>query len=166
MPPQRQEISSIATAAANGVLRLALQKSEPRRLALLFLTLACALAMNVFRHFAGGKVMQGQTFALRLAVLAAVAGYAVALLTAVRRANRAERLVPTWTWIVSTVIESLYPTIALFIVEVSSRIDPIEALSGPAILLYAIVIVLAILRMRPELCALCGCSVRADMPSC
>lgn len=150
------QAESVDHAAANGMLRRALQRSEPRRLALMFLVLLIALGSNLARHFLGGKVMQGETFVLRLSLLGLVAVYGISLLLAVRRAIAADRLLPEPVWIGSTVFEALFPTVALFIVEVSGRISPLEALTAPALLSYPVVIGLSILRMRPWLCVLSG----------
>lgn len=156
MSQPQSETRTIADASANGVLRVALQGSEPRRIAVLLGVLVFDLLTNVFRHVTGGKIMQGETYVLRLVLLGAVAAYALALLRMVRRANARQELLPAWTWLASAVIEALYPSLAVLIVLLSGHTGPFEGLTAPALLLYPIMIVLSILRMRPALCAVSG----------
>src|SRR5262249_38092148 len=104
--PSESDSRPIDAAAANGVLRLALQQSEPRRLALVLIMVGCGFMINMCRYLLGGKVMQGETLALRMALLGFIAVYALLLLALVRRENRAGRLIPYWLWAVSTIIEA------------------------------------------------------------
>ncbi|MCK6456035.1 MAG: serine/threonine-protein phosphatase [Phycisphaerae bacterium] len=144
------------SAAADERLHLAIQSSEPRRLCLLLVVIALACGTDLVRHFTGGKVMQGQTFVLRMALLAITGVYALALLRLVRRANGANRLLPVGLWAATTAFEALVPTIAVAEVVISGRESRLDALSAPAILLYGIVIALSIVRMRPWLCLVSG----------
>lgn len=143
-------------AIANGELRRHLQFSESRRLVLILLIVAILAALNVFRNLTDGQVMQGETFALRLALLGVLAAYAAALIYWLRRFNQQGRLMPSWVWVLGCVAESLAPTLAIAIVLASGRVEPIEAMRAPALLLYGVFMVLTVLRMRPWLCVLSG----------
>ena len=142
--------------ASNGALRLAMQRSEPRRLALLLGILAVSLILAKVRYFSGGKVMQGWTFVFALALIALAGAYAIWLLIVVRRATARGVALPLWVWALTVVWECSFPTLSILIQQGSGRLDPLDALTVPAVLLYGAIITLTILRMRPWLCLLAG----------
>lgn len=150
------EASPVTDADANGAMRLALQRAEPRRLALLLLVVGLAFALSAVRRATGGKAMQGMGFALVLTLLAVMVGYAVAFRTIVGRANQRGRLLPAWMSAMSTIVEALFPTAAIFMLVEGGQVRPLEAVTAPSLVFYGVINVLTILRMRPWLSLLCG----------
>jgi len=143
-------------ADGNGALRLALQQSEGRRLAIFLLVVILALALGLIRGMAGGPASRGVGLRFILGLFFAMIGYAAAMRTLVQRSIARGRLLPNWAWGVSTVIEALFPTAALFMAATEGRTRPLETLGAPALVYYGIINVLTVLRMRPWLSVLCG----------
>ncbi len=153
----RSDTSPKAETVDNRSLHLGLQQSEGRRLSLLLVVLAATAGLGVLRHEMGGLVLGiPSVFVARMALWAAVAGYALLLLALVRRANQRSVLLPTWLWGVTSVLESLVPTAALWILLKWAPVDPLQLLTAPVILLYGIFIVVSVLRLRPWLSLLAG----------
>lgn len=136
--------------------RLASQKSEIRRLLLLFGIVGVLLVLTLVRHATGGIAMQGKAFGITLAVLAGVACYVAVFLFAVRRADREKRLLPAWVWICSVLAEASLPTFALMMLFRWTPLGPLQAIAAPAILLYGIFAVANVLRLSPRLSWLFG----------
>jgi serine phosphatase RsbU (regulator of sigma subunit) len=143
-------------AVTNGALRLALQKCEGRRLAVLLALVAVTVVVGLVRHFTGGLALGGAAFPPTMGLLAFAVAYAIVLLVVVRRANARGDLLPVRLWAFSVVIESLLPTVAILILQRWSALPPLEALTAPALVQYGTLILLSILRMRPKLCLLSG----------
>ncbi|HOW88500.1 MAG TPA: PP2C family protein-serine/threonine phosphatase [Candidatus Omnitrophota bacterium] len=136
--------------------RLAIQKSEMRRLLLLLGVTGVMLLLMFARHFSGGKLMQGRAFLWSLMLTGIIACYAAGFLWIVNRANRSGRLLPQWFWTVGVIAESSVPTFALFCLVSLARLDPLKFVAAPAILLYGVFIAANILRLNPKLNLLFG----------
>lgn len=147
---------AIEDAASNGALRLALQRSEGRRLLLLLGLLGINLVVGVVRHLAGSGALGGAAFPPTIALVGLTAVYAAALVLVVRRANALGRLLPIGLWTITVVLESLVPTAAILILQRFRPISRLEALTAPALVAYGTLILLSILRLRPWLCLLSG----------
>jgi len=93
------------------------------------------------------------TFALLLAVMTA---YEAAWLRFVRRAIESDRVVSKATWTANIFLESLLPTIALFLELYTSFIGPVRALTSPVVLVYFLFILLSTLHLDPWLSRLAG----------
>ncbi|MFI5401668.1 MAG: PP2C family protein-serine/threonine phosphatase [Planctomycetota bacterium] len=143
-------------AVTNGALRLALQKSEGRRLAVLLALVAVIVVVGLVRHFTHGRALGGAAYAPTLGLLGFAVAYVVVLLVVVRRANARGDLLPVRLWVFSVVLESLLPTVAILILQIWSALPPLEALTSPALVQYGTLILLSSLRMRPNLCLLSG----------
>lgn len=143
-------------ADSNGALRLALQKCEGRRLAVLLAVVAVIVVVGLVRHFTHGSALGGAAFAPTLGLLGFAVAYVVVLLVVVRRANARGDLLPVRLWLFSVVFESLLPTVAILILLLRSALPPLEALTSPALVLYGTLILLSSMRMRPRLCLLSG----------
>ena len=142
-------------AASNGALRLALQRSEGRRLAVLLALVLVTFGVGLVRHLAHGRALGGAAFPPTMALVGLTVAYAFALLVVVRRANARGELLPVPVWAMSVVFESLVPTAAILILQLKSALPPLEALTAPALVQYGTLILLD-LRMRPRLCVLSG----------
>lgn len=153
--PHVSNVDREATAAGDE-LRLAMQRSEGSRLAILFTIVVIAGVSLLIRHAAGGSPVQGRPSLQILALVFGVALYAAILAIVVRRSNAARRLLPSSLWAASVVIEALFPTVAIATLIRGGQVTPREALASPAMLMYSVVILLSILRMRPWLCFMGG----------
>ncbi len=136
--------------------RLAIQRSEVKRLLILLGIVVATTVMIFVRNLTGGAVMRGHVFFWRLVLALVMAVYAACSLTIVRGANREARLLPSWIWVLGIVFESLIPTIAILIAVALSPLDPFHAIAVPAVLLYGIFISANILRLDPKLAFLSG----------
>jgi serine phosphatase RsbU (regulator of sigma subunit) len=136
--------------------RLASQKSEIKRLLLLFGIMGVLLILTIARHMAGGIAMQGKAFVLTLGILLLVACYVVVFLFAVRRADLEKRLLPKWVRVFSVIVEASLPTLALLMLVRLASIEPLKALVAPAILLYGVFAAANVLRLSPKLSWLFG----------
>jgi serine phosphatase RsbU (regulator of sigma subunit) len=143
-------------AVSNGALRLALQKSEGRRLGVLLLLLAVTFVVNVVRHRLRGDPLGGAVFVPLTALVLLLGGYAAALQVATRRATARGRLIRMPIWTASVVFESLVPTIAILILQRKGPLPKLDTLTSPALVQYGTFILLSILRLRPGLCLLGG----------
>ncbi len=141
--------------------RLASQKSEIRRLLLLFGIVGVLLVLTLARHATGGIAMQGKAFLLTLGTLFLVVCYVAVYFRAVRRADREKRLLPEWVWTVSVIAEASLPTFSIFMLVRLLPIGPLNALTAPAILLYGVFAVSNVLRLNPKLSWLFGCVAAA-----
>ena len=108
--------------------RLASQKSELRRILLLFGIVGVLLVLTLVRHAAGGIAAQGRPFLYTLVILAVVAAYSGVVFRIVRRADRDKRLLSGWVWSLSAIAEALFPTAALFCLVRFVPIEPLKAL--------------------------------------
>lgn len=136
--------------------RLAAQKSEIKRLLLLFGVVGVLLVLTLVRHAAGAIATQGKAFVFTIKLIVVVTCYTAIFFMAVQRAYREKRLLPVWVWIVSVIVEALLPTFALFMLVRLVPIDPLKALVAPAILLYGVFAVANVLRLDPKLSWLFG----------
>ena len=136
--------------------RLAMQRSEGRRAAVMLGVVGAILALAIFRHVTGGTIMQGATFVCSIAIILGAAAFEGALIVSARRANAQGRLISNSIWIIATIAEALLPTMAILVILLTSTLPPTEALTPPAMLVYGIVIGLSVLRLQPGLCMLAG----------
>ena len=89
-------------------------------------------------------------------LLAAMTAYEVVWLRFVKRAIGSDRQISTTTWTGSIFIESLLPTIAVFLQLYTTFPGPGRALTSPVVLAYFIFIVLSTLHLSPHLSRLTG----------
>ena len=153
---------NVEKVVSNGALRLALQRCEAGRLALLLGILGATLALVLVRYLVGGRAAGGQTAVLAVGLVVAAGVYAGGLLAVVRRATAGGRTLATWVWAASVVVECSIPTAAILVLAKSGRVTPLEALSAPVVLMYGAIITLSIVRMRPWLCVLAGFVAAAE----
>ena len=89
-------------------------------------------------------------------LLAAMTGYEWIWLRVVRRSIADGRQVSRLTWVVNVFLESLLPTIAIYLEIYTSLIGPSRALSSPVVLIYLLFILLSTLQLQPALSRLAG----------
>lgn len=131
--------------------RLRAQRSEQRRIGVMVGVLATLLVIVILRRLFHGVVMSNNSvFIPTIGFIIAVGIYEALMLGNVTRANRESRIIPNWRWILSAAIEVAAPLALLVILHVFSPRGEIAALSAPALLVLPIVILLSILRLRPN----------------
>ncbi|MBL8876252.1 MAG: PP2C family protein-serine/threonine phosphatase [Phycisphaerae bacterium] len=147
--------------SASQALEFAAQHSEARRLLLVAFVFGIFGSLAVLRAIAGVKSLFGDSiYAIIPCILLGVAS-ALAARAVVMRANRHNRLLPMWFWVVNLITELLIPTIGIFILIIDPQINGFEALGAPVVLTYAVLIVLSVLRLRVWLCFLAGSAAAA-----
>ena len=89
-------------------------------------------------------------------LLAAMIAYEVFWLKFVDQAIERSLEIPTATWTKNILVESLLPTIVLFLQIYTPHIGPDRALTSPAVLVYFLFIILSTLHLDPYLSRLSG----------
>ncbi len=135
-------------------LSAALQRSERLRIWLVAGLVGVMATITIVRHMLGGAILVGRTFTATLA-LAVVTG-ALALIGAylVGKAEREKRLLPGWFWALTVVVDTALPSALMVVLLTTSDLEPLRAVTAPAILVYPILACASVLRLRPELCVL------------
>ncbi len=154
MTPPSSGISGRGAGVAG--LQLELQRSEARRaeiLAAVFIVLGLS---TVVRHFLGGATLGGAAFFPTVLLSAGSVAWALALRRFTERATDQGRVLATWIWAGTVVVESFFPTAALLIQMHLSNVGQVDAVRSPAGLVYGVLAVTAVLRLRPILCELGG----------
>ncbi len=78
------------------------------------------------------------------------------MLREIKTALRYESEVAHETWVLNVLVESLIPTVALFLLLATQWFSPYQVLVAPAVLLYFLLIILSTLRLNPTLTLLTG----------
>jgi serine phosphatase RsbU (regulator of sigma subunit) len=131
--------------------RLAVQRSEEKRLVLLLGLFGVVLVVALARHLAGGIAMQGGGFTGALVMLVAATICFVSALWMVKRANKEGRLIPSWIWSAGLCIEAIIPTAAIWGLIRYVPIEPLRSVAAPALLIYGIFAVATVLRLNPRM---------------
>jgi serine phosphatase RsbU (regulator of sigma subunit) len=127
------------------------QRSEANRVALWTVVLVGMLVLTVARRWAGGAVMSdGHVFFPYAGVLAFAIPCQLVLLARLRRANGAGALLPGWLWRASAVFDLTVAAGLLVIASFLSPRGPVPALSAPPLLLLPMVVLLSVMRLRPN----------------
>ena len=128
-------------------------KSEKYRVVALLCVLAGILVFVVIR----GVVTQNYSLLLGQAVVLALAiAHEAVMWRAIRGALADDEGLFPELWIFNLVIESQFPTVALFVLLLAQWMTPFQVLVAPAIAIYFLFITLSILRLRPSLTFLTG----------
>ena len=111
---------------------------------------AVMLIVLIARRMSGGLVMSTDAvFFPRLAITAAAMIIELILWAIVRRGIRENRLMPSWLWLATAAFELAVPTALMTIAHVYSPRGEYTALSAPPLLLYPIVVLTSVLRLKP-----------------
>ena len=138
------------------------QNGEAARVALWIIVLTGMLVITVARRLAGGVVMSdGHVFYPYAGLLAAALAGNVVLLRVLRRANAAGRLLPQWLWRVSAVCDLAVAAGLLVIAAFLSPRGAVPALSSPALLLLPLIVLMSVLRLRPNFTLYTGLAAAA-----
>src|SRR5690242_9829212 len=126
-------------------------RSECVRVQALLAVFGFLLALVVLRGIASlsqGHRGEAWPFAVLLALMTA---NEVGWLRFVKKAIATGREILTATWTAGVFIESLLPTIVIFLLLHSTFIGPSRALTSPAVLVYLLFILLSTLHLNPGL---------------
>ncbi|HZN67759.1 MAG TPA: PP2C family protein-serine/threonine phosphatase [Tepidisphaeraceae bacterium] len=127
------------------------QRSEARRVVLWTVVLLGMLAITLARRWFGGVSMRdGSLFFPYAGVLVSAVLCQLALYALLRRANRLGVLLPGWLWRANAAFDLSVAAVLLVIVSFLSPRGAVPALSGPALLLTPIVLMLSVMRLRPN----------------
>ena len=128
-------------------------RSDRTRILALLATLAALLVLVLVRLYTDEAL---QVLPRYLVLLGGMAVFEVVIYRAVTGAMRGEASLPSWLWPVNFLVETLFPTLALFLVTNDPSMGPYRALSTPIVLVYFIFIILSTLRLGPQLSRLTG----------
>jgi len=127
-----------------------LRRSEQWRIVLMLAALLVSLLAVIARRIVGGAVMTANTvFIPSVGILTAGLIYQCVAMATVRRRARDGGAIPDWQRMVSVAVDLAIPSGGLLILQLNSPRGEVAALSAPALLLFPLVILLSILRLRP-----------------
>jgi len=126
------------------------QRSEAVR-ALLMSAVFCVMLIILFaRRESGGVVMSvDAVFYPRLGVTLLAIFVELGVWTIVSRATRQSRLMPSWLWVATAVFELAVPTAMMTVSHLFSPRGGYASLSAPPLMVFPIVVLMSVLRLRP-----------------
>jgi serine phosphatase RsbU (regulator of sigma subunit) len=146
-----------ASLTSTDPFRLRAQKSEFHRLVIWTGILFALLAVILIRRSTDGIILANNAvFYPALGITLAAIVYESILLTVVWTANRRDKLLSDTTWRVAAFIDGAIPGLLLLSVVAASPKQALEAVAAPSLLLFPLVIILSILRLRPRFTLLTG----------
>jgi len=140
----------------SSAFKMAVQRSERIRIiGLLGITTVLLLVVIIRSILAAGKLDQ-LALIQDSALLVFILLYETFMLLFVGKAIRAERILPTRTWIVNILIETSFPTVGLIVITLSTDMGPYRSLVAPVVLVYFLFLIFSTLRLSPFLSYLTG----------
>ncbi len=152
-PTQAQEPRKMSAPSLTGTdsFRLRIQRSEADRAVLMCIIYGALILLTVIRRVAGGVVMaDDRIFLASIGILLVAAAYEVFVALALRTALRQSRLIVGWRLTANAVFELMVPAALLTVMHFLSPRGEYAALSGPALLLFPLTILMSVLRLRPR----------------
>ncbi len=129
-----------------------LQRGELRAASLMLGLWIFLLLTATLRRAVGGAMMGDTTyFVASLGVLTVAIAHEVIVIRRTRQHLAAGTFVPGWQRIVSMAIELAVPGLAIVVLNARAPRGEFSALSAPALLIFPIVILLSITRLRPRM---------------
>ena len=127
------------------------QRSEGQRLVIWLIVLVTIIAVTLMRRWLGGVVMSDDhIFYPYITVLLVAAVVQVLLIIILRRANRSGTLLPGWIWRASAIFDVTVAAALLVVAAFFSPRGAVPALSSPVILMIPLVVLLSVMRLRPN----------------
>ncbi len=114
------------------------------------------LAVVVVRALFFGSSAEIRLLPGTIVLLIGLMAYESLVWVLVNRLIRSERDLPYWASLLNLFVETLVPTMALFLMTQSAFLGPYRALASPAVLVYFIFIILSTLRLNPTLSWITG----------
>lgn len=141
-----QSITSTASFEAR------LQRGELRAAYLMLGLWAFLLVTAVVRRAFGGELMANRGYFLASMIVLTIAiVHEIAVIARTRRRLASGTHVAAWHRVASLAIEIAVPALAITILHIRSPRGELAALSTPAILIFPVVILLSITRLRPRI---------------
>lgn len=132
---------------------VATRQSQLLRVSIL-LSLAPFLIAIVVGRFLLTREWEG--FIEMLSLVAIMMAYQISVLVAARRAAARDQSLPLWFWQLNSIIECLFPTLAMLLLSGSGVIPPHRAVILPWVISYSVFMVLSILSLRPSISITAG----------
>jgi serine phosphatase RsbU (regulator of sigma subunit) len=138
------------------------QRSEAGRAVLWLVVLSGMLVLTLVRRALGGLVMTDDRmfYPYTGTLIAGIAGE-LALLRALRVANRGEKLLPDWVWRCGAVFDLCVAAGLLVVAAFLSPRGPTAALTAPPMLLLPLVVLTSVLRLKPNFTLYAGLAAAA-----
>jgi len=131
-------------------------KSERIRIISIIAALAALAVFVLVRSVVFEAARDIWALLFSMVFLAAMIGYEAVMLGRVLEAIRSESDLSRRTWVINLFIETLFPTIAMFVFIFIDSVGPYLILVAPVVLTYFLFIALSTLRLNPSLCRLGG----------
>jgi serine phosphatase RsbU (regulator of sigma subunit) len=126
------------------------QRSEASRLLLMSAFFAVMLGALITRRISGELVMTTDAvYFPRLGITAVAIFVELALWAIVRKGSRENRLMPSWLWLATAVFELAVPTALMMVAILNSPRGEYAALTAPPLMVYPVVVLMSVLRLRP-----------------
>ena len=129
--------------------QIAALQSERLRIFSLFGFIGIFVAVTLVRVFLTRTASLTTPWAWNLALASAVIAYEGWMLRTVNLALSAERGLPGWVWVLSTVLETSIPALAIAFLTSPQVEVAYRPLASPAILVFFILIIISTLRLTP-----------------
>jgi serine phosphatase RsbU (regulator of sigma subunit) len=127
------------------------QRSEAHRVGIWLAVLFAMLVLTLVRRWTHGIVMSdNRLFVPYLTVLVVAIAVQLILRSKLREANRAGELLPGSVWRGSAIFDLATAAALLTVAAFLSPRGPVPALTAPPMLLIPLVVLLSILRLRPD----------------
>ena len=127
------------------------QRSEVVRVLLWTTVLIGMLALTLVRRWVGGMVMtDNEMFVPYSGLLVIATAFQLVLLVVLRRANRVSMVLSKWVWRGSAIFDLATAVGLLVISAFLSPRGPVPALTSPPLLLLPLLVLMSVLRLRPQ----------------
>jgi serine phosphatase RsbU (regulator of sigma subunit) len=146
---------------ASAAFRAAALRSERLRILALLGFVGILVAVTLARAFGLGTVSVASAV-WSLLLVACVAAFELWMLRTVDAALRVQRSVPSRFWMVSTIVETSSPALAIAFLA-SEQVDlAYRPLASPAVLVFFVFIILSTLRLNRRICFVAGAVAAAS----
>jgi len=140
----------------SGAFRQALLKSERLRILIVLGSLGVVFMVQTIRVVIAENREDHHSWFLSCLVVALFVGYELLMLDAVKRATQADRDLPVWVWVGSSILETSLPALGVAFMTSVAAAAADRPLANPAALGFFLFIILSTLRLNPWACRLCG----------
>ncbi len=145
VPDDPREIHDILASESFGLL---MQRSELIRVRVFLAVLLTLMIVTAARRLFGGVVMSGPLFWWANGILLAAIAYECWMLRNIARAVARHHLIRARCWYINAPLELAFPFAFLLAAHLDAPHD-MDRLSGPSLLIFPIILLLSVLRLRP-----------------
>jgi len=140
----------------SGAFRQALLRSERFRILIVLGSIGVVFVVRAIRTVIMQNREDLRVWFLSCVVIALFVGYELLMLKAVKRATQADRDLPVFVWVGSTIVETSLPAFGVAFITSSATVVADRPLANPAVFGFFLFIILSTLRLNPWACRLCG----------